>query len=353
MSESMQLDPAVSLLPAGALDRVRQAYDIGEWLDWRRTPKGTANVSLHVVATSGRYVLRCSNDRKSEASMRFEMRLIDYLRQHGYPVPAVIPTRTGDAYFDDGGRFYLLTGLIVGGPYDTNNPRHLTEAARGLGWYHRLVRSFPEPHLRAARALDDLGLRGVAVLGRVQALAEGLLNGEELQSLKQIFAFLCDRYESVQQALVQVCPGLDQLVVQSSYGRSALIYDGDELAGVVDYDRAAVDLRGMDLAYTLKAFCRERMVGFNYERCRDFVAAYREEDSLSEKEALALPLLFKAQRLLKVMNKCSNLLNKQALVAQAAKDAQKVAMIAGREVDRLRWLEKHGSELAGVFLEGA
>ena len=49
---------------------------------------------------------------------------------------------------------------------------------------------------------------------------------------------------------------LTSLVIHASYGRSALLFLGDNLGGVLDLDRSAHDLLGFDLAYALKAFCR-------------------------------------------------------------------------------------------------
>ena len=50
-----------------------KTYDIGDWLDWQRTPQGSTNISFFVTASSGRYVLRCSTARKSLDAMRFEV----------------------------------------------------------------------------------------------------------------------------------------------------------------------------------------------------------------------------------------------------------------------------------------
>ena len=60
------------VLSREAVDVLRQAYDIGDWLAWQRTPKGSSNVSFFVTASSGRYVLRRSHSRKSVDAIRFE-----------------------------------------------------------------------------------------------------------------------------------------------------------------------------------------------------------------------------------------------------------------------------------------
>ena len=96
MSESRPaaLTPTPQAVLSGAVvEALHKAYDTGDWLDWRRTPQGSTNISFFVTASSGRYVLRCSTARKSLDAIRFEVRLIEYLRARDYPAPAIIRTR--------------------------------------------------------------------------------------------------------------------------------------------------------------------------------------------------------------------------------------------------------------------
>src|SRR3954452_20533366 len=90
--------PARGVLAGEASDALARAYDLGDWLTWQRTPKGSSNVSFFVTTSRGRYVLRRSNSRKSDASLRSEVSLIAYLRRQGYPAPEVVPTRRGEGY---------------------------------------------------------------------------------------------------------------------------------------------------------------------------------------------------------------------------------------------------------------
>jgi homoserine kinase type II len=85
------------VLPDEAVDMLCRAYDIGDWLSWERIQGGRSNHSFFVTASSGNYVLRRSNTRKSVGknaeAVRFEVRLIDHLRGRGYPAPQIIPVR--------------------------------------------------------------------------------------------------------------------------------------------------------------------------------------------------------------------------------------------------------------------
>jgi Ser/Thr protein kinase RdoA (MazF antagonist) len=347
------------VLSSAVVNALRKAYDIGDWLDWQRTPQGSTNISFFVTASSGRYVLRCSTARKSLDAMRFEVQLIGYLRKRGYPAPAIIPTRRGEGYAEHNGTFYLMTAFIQGSPYDPENMSHLLAAGRGLGLYHQLAKKFPgPPYFRPSPILDSLGPTGTWSLARVSPLASRFLNADEQKRLKSDFSYISSQFIGVQRELAEVYPHLNKLIIHGSFGRSALIFDGERLIGIVDYDRATHGICGMDLAYTVKAFCRihdqhseDYRIGFDYRRCRELVLAYREVEPLAREEIQALPLVFREQRLLKVLNKCNNLLTKDAIVPQEAKDVRKLATMAEREAIRLRWLEAHSEDLRAALLD--
>ena len=342
------------------VDVLGRAYDVGDWVAWRRTSTGSANLSFFVTASSGEYVLRCSRafSRKTVDGLKFEVRLIEYLREQGYPAPQLVPSRRGEGYVEWDGTFYLMTVLIPGSRYDPDSPAHLAAAGRAFGDYHRLVRGLPGPYYtRPSSLLSVLAPPSVGVLlGGVERLAEGLLDAEERAGLNDTFSYLRGQLASVHRELAELYPVLEKLVVQGSFGRTALIFDGDALAGVVDYDRARLEVRGIDLAYAVRGFCCDNRLttnwtAFDLERCRAFMTAYREREHLPAAEASTLPLLFGSQQLVKVLNKCERLLTKHAVVPQQAKDVRKVAEIAARQVTRLRWLEEHRAELLAALAE--
>jgi Ser/Thr protein kinase RdoA (MazF antagonist) len=341
------------ILEPEIVDRLSIAYDLGDWLEWRRTPKGRTNVSFYLTTQSGRYVLRRSTARKSLAGLEFELRLMDFLRQRGYPAPEIVPTRAGTRYVEHDDSFYLLTAFISGTPCDPEDPAHLLASARGLGLYHRLVRDLPGPHYtRPAPDPSVLEPERFRQFSKIHSVAEQFLTADEQSSLRDAFSFLRCELSAVAEELAGTLPGLSRLFIHGSFGRSALLFDGDALAAVLDYDRAGYELRCTDLAYTTKAFCRiydedqdDYRIGLDMARYRNFMAGYQQQERLPRADAEALPLLSRSQRLRKVLTKSGNFLRKHAVKPQEEKDLRKLASILEREALRLRWLKEHADEL--------
>lgn len=336
-------------LPDVVVQALQDIYPLGRWLSWRRTPKGSSNTSFFVTTEAGDHVLRRSNERKTLASLECETRLIEYLGAAGYPAPELVRPSQG-RHVQVEGRYYLLTSLLPGHHYDPANRAHLSASARALARYHQLVADLPPPRYRAPTAmLSELGGGGRQALHEFGRLASTMVDAEAMSRLGPSLVKLDDHVLRVRRILDDIVDDLPTVVVQGSFGRSALLFVGDELSGVIDYDRAGLDLRALDLAYTVKALCRapgNRWVGLDQVLLGDFLRAYDEVEQVRTGELDALPLVFQAQRLLKVIKKCQNVVAKHELVTQTAKDVEKVAVIVDREQARVSWLEHHAPQLA-------
>ena len=341
--------PRGRTLPDGMVEALAAEWDVGEWRTWFRAPKGLANITLVLDTDRGRFAVRCSNFRKTQTSLDFELGLLEHLRSVGYPAPRIVPTRTGELYTTGAdGSFCLMTDWISGSHFDPASPVHLAEAGRALGRFHRAVAGFapetvPEPKL----SLADAAAQGPGALDAVVGMAAELNGPETFQVVAAARGSLVEAFAAVPAAIPADLP---RSVIHGSYGGSALLYDGDNLRAVLDYDRAAWDWRTLDLAYSTKSFAREgsdRSGGalLDPARCRDYLRAYLAENPLPVTELQAVPAVMAAQRLIKVAGKARNLVNKHERIGQEARDVDKLGGILAHEVRMIAWLDRQGHEL--------
>jgi homoserine kinase type II len=338
----------------GALSR---SYDVGEWLSASHEPKGRSNVSFLIATTTGKYVLRQSNPRKSAEGMLFEVGLMEFLRQRGYPAPEVVAARHGAKFIEHGGALYLLSRFIPGGHYDAENPGHFREAGKMFGLYHKVIRHFPGPaYQRFAPVVPSLGPEGGRPFADIENFGKRFLEPGEQRRLSDLFSYVRGQSQYLHSRLNDVYPRLLKLVIQGSYGRTALIFDGDNIVGVVDYDRAAYELRALDLACSIKDFCsihgkfrKERQVALDYGLCRKFLAAYQELEPLPGDELQVLPDIMRTRHVLTIIHRCNSFLLKAADAPRVEKQVRKLVQKLERESAWLEWLEKHEGELASAL----
>jgi homoserine kinase type II len=189
-------------------------------------------------------------------------------------------------------RCFEVQDYIEGRPYDHGRPQDLAEAALTLGQYHTLVRGFtqhapcqsgplygPETlaqnldHLVRAWQLDG----EPELAGRLSQLAT---QGHSL-------AERCDEHGT-----------LPPLVIHGDYYADNLLFNGDRIIGVVDYDKARWQPRVVELAEALIYFASPRpgqlkhLVypgALQWEPCERFLDAYASVVTVTADEAQALP----------------------------------------------------------------
>jgi homoserine kinase type II len=320
-------------------DPLRRAYDLGEWVDWRQAERGSSELGF-LTTTRGRYAVRGWHENKTEAAMRFQSELLDFLGAGGYPAPREVPTRNGEPYLSHGAS-YLVTEFIPGAPYDPDNPAHLWAAGRALAYYHQVVRGFsrrfrakPQPLLVA---LECLGPATLAAFGKA---VSPFLSPAEGKRLSRAMSQLWVQFLRVPEALIGVVDRLPQLVVHGAFGCSALVFDGDRVTGVVGYGRSGYERRAMDLAYAVKAFAGDAL---DLDRCAAFMAAYGESEDLAPYELAALPLVFRGQGLVEVLGRTETFLRQEQ--PQSEEEALKVVGVIVGEAARTQWLEEHEDDL--------
>lgn len=237
-------------------DELRQVlsyYNLGEPRSFQRVECGFVNDNWVLETTRGRYFLkRRHTDLRNPEIVYFQHGLMKHLRQAEFPAPAILPTISGETYLVHAGEFYEIQEYINGAPCEPISPPHFQAAAVTLGHYHARVQSFVPPSV-----CDQGDLYGPAIV---------TIN---LTSLTE--AWELDRYSTLAQTLHQLethaeelaalfaeHEELPSLVIHGDYHAGNLLFQGDRIIGVVDYDKACWQPRVVELAEALIYFASTR-----------------------------------------------------------------------------------------------
>jgi homoserine kinase type II len=317
------LDRAGEALPLAELARL---WPLGGW--YEATPvAGGKNEHLLVRAAHGVHYLRRSYRSKAKEELIGQLALMRQLRSRGFPAPEIVPAGAGTDQVEIDGRLWIATRGIEGTPFDDRRPAHLREFGRVLARYHRIVADLPAPsaeplvltelRARAARPGADSGLRSRA-------------------------ADLVDRLDTL-------LPELPRVVVHGGARRGSLVFDGDRITGVLDFDSAHPDVRVLDLAVAVhdagKVYTvlgeEGHKVALDLDRVSEVLVAYREGVSATAAEVAALPLLLEAKRIKRALGRLDRALAGERL---SVNDHAKVTL----EDRRLHWLDEHRGALAAA-----
>jgi homoserine kinase type II len=277
----------------GELARVLGFYDLGDLKTARWVDRGFVNDNWVLETDQGRYFLKRRHPAwRQPALVSAQHDLLRWLRRERFPAPSVVPLCAGATYLTLEGEVYEIQQYIESESFDHHRPQHLDAAARTLGRYHACVEGFASP------ALCDLGdLYNPAILSdALSCLCEAWAVGQDV-NLAPVIRQL-ERHATLLAARFESHGDLPGLIIHGDYYADNLLFDGDRVVGVVDYDKACWQPRVVDLAEALIYFGSTRpgrlrhvvYPGFlEWAPFERFARGYCEAVTLSTEETEALP----------------------------------------------------------------
>lgn len=235
------------------LAAVLRHYALGQLRTAQRSRLGFVNDNWIVTTERGRFfVKRRHPDLRRPDVILAQHGLIDWLRQRRFPAPKIVSRLAGQTFLVQGDELYEVHEYIEGQPYDHDRLAHLGEAARCLARYHICVLGF------SSRSLRELG--DLYSPGRLKGVLADLNAAWHLDQDPGLAASLL-RLEAHAAELAEHFVGYDalpHLVIHGDFYAGNLLFAGDQLVGVVDYDKARWQPRVVELAEALIYFASPR-----------------------------------------------------------------------------------------------
>ena len=259
------------------LDAWLARYAIGSLVAHEPIASGIENTNYFVTAARGRFVLTLY-ERLPAEELPFYLNLMAHLARAGAAVPAPEPDRTGALFSILCGKPASLIARVDGAPKLSPRPADCVAAGEALARLHRA-------------ALDYRGR-----LGNRRGPAWWR------QAARAVRPFL----DADQQRLLA-----DELKFQTGFGRARMpraaihgdlfrdnvLFDGDRVAGIIDFGFAATDFLAYDLAIAVNDWCVHADGALDDARAGAFVDAYDAVRPLDAEERGQWPALLRAAAL--------------------------------------------------------
>jgi homoserine kinase type II len=263
---------------AADLDAWLPRYAVGGLAEITPIASGIENTNYFVTTERGRYVLTLY-ERLPASELPFYLNLMAHLSRSGCEVPAPIPDRTGALFSLLNGKPASLVERIDGVPVEAPDPMHCAKVGaalarlhlasqtyrprltnrRGPAWWRTAARAV-KPYLSPSQAaLLDAEIKFQTGFGRVK-LEKGAIHGD----------LFCDN----------------------------VLFDGDRVAGIIDFGFAATDFFAYDLAITVNDWCVDAAgAPLDPSLLLAMVQAYDAIRPMSAEEREAWPSLLRAAAL--------------------------------------------------------
>lgn len=252
-------------------------YAVGELLDLCGIADGIENTNYFVTTSGGRFVLTLF-ERQADSELEYFLELMVVLADHGLACPRPIMADDGTYLRHLAQRPTVLVERLAGCAIEHPSVAQCAAVGGALGRIHRIGR-----HVHRRRANE----RGPAWWRFTADALRAVLDTEAMTLIDDEIAF---------QAALDT-ERLPRGVIHADLFRDNVLFEGEQLSGVIDFYAACNDILLYDVAICLNDWCVGADGDFDDARARAFLAAYAESRPWASGETDALPAMLRAAAL--------------------------------------------------------
>ena len=294
-------------------------FDVGELRSAKGIAEGVSN-SNWLIETTGpdgagaRFILTMYEHRVELDDLPFFLGLLDYLAEHGCPVPATIHCREGKTFQfvgDPGspagpGKAVALIEFLPGVSVSEPTPAQARAVGAALARMHLAARDFPGERTNGMalpqwrKFAEECGAEGLASIDADL----GPLMARELAALEREWP-----------------TDLPRSVIHADLFPDNVLMLGNEVSGLIDFYFACTDLTAYDVAVTHAAWCFDAS-GRHFDPAISaaLLEGYESERPLSPAERAALPILARGAAMRFLVTRAYDWLNTPAGALVTRKD---------------------------------
>ncbi len=256
------------------LDEFLARYEVGALVDFAGIRDGVENSNFFVTTDSGEYVLTLFEKHSAEEVPYF-LNLTAHLAEHGVPCAHPIADRSGSYLQSLHDKPAALVERLPGRTLEQPGPVHCAAVGEALGRMHVAGFSFDRHHVNE---------RGPAWWFRAARELGNLLDAENRRILDEELAYQ-KGFRGIE---------LPRGTVHADLFRDNVLFEGERLAGMIDFYYACDDCLLYDVAITVNDWCTATDGSLDPERSRALLDAYDRERPFREPEGRAWITMLRA-----------------------------------------------------------
>lgn len=249
-----------------------QDYSIGELVDLKGISAGITNTNFFVTTTQAQYVLTLFEQNGLE-ELPYFVDLMTHLASHGVPCPRPIADKNGQCLHTLNGKPAILVSCLAGRDVESPTITHCSEVGKVLAKMHLAGQSFEAQYPQH----NSYNQRGGDWRTNTAAKVLPHLPIEDQQLLQDTLAFQAQFDTS----------DLPKGVIHADLFRDNVLFDGNQLGGLIDFYYACHDVLSYDLAIAVNDWCVHADGSLDALRFNAMMNAYKAVRPLSDTEKTA------------------------------------------------------------------
>lgn len=252
-------------------------YDLGALTSFEGISAGIENTNYFVDTEQGRYVLTLFEQHGYD-EMPYFLDLMAFLAEHDVPSPHPLADKSGAYLRELNGRPTALVQRLEGRDLKVPEASHCAAVGKVLGRLHRESSNFTQER-ENDRGPKWWRYAADQVMERLSE-KDAVILKEELR-FQSLYRFT----------------DLPRGTIHADLFRDNALFNGDELAGLIDFYYACHDVFLYDIAVTVNDWCSNDDGTLDRQRMQSFLDAYHQERPLTAIERGAWPVMMRAAAL--------------------------------------------------------
>lgn len=256
-------------------------YALGPVREFDPIASGIENTNYFVTANNGRFVLTLY-ERLPADELPFYLNLMAHLAHAGVPAPAPEPDRSGALWSFLNGKPAGLVARLEGVQVERPQARHCAATGEALARMHLAVGKY------RGRLSNR---RGPAWWRQAARAVRPFLSVDQSALLASEIKFQAEYARTK----------LPRGAIHGDLFCDNVLFDGDQVSGIIDFGFAATDALAYDLAIAVNDWCTyadgDRIGALDTQRSIAMVGAYESVRPLSAEERALWPVLLRAAAL--------------------------------------------------------
>jgi len=263
-------------------------FGFGVVTAFRKAQGGRVNENWIVRTGEAEVVVRCVAKERSLNDLRFEHSFIHALHQSGLPYrfPNPLLSKSGDAVIAKSGLYIWLYDYIKGQTLRSYTRNLTGEMATAMASLHKVAQGFKISNAKITPlAIEDPWL--VETMKSWQhKLSES--SDERLQ-------YFCEHAQECISILERVPSAqyraLRRLPIHGDWCMANVVFSGDQLTGIIDFDHCCCDTAIRDISALLQYECSDAKYPFKLDipAAQYFIECYNRVNPLSREETALIP----------------------------------------------------------------
>ncbi len=299
------------------------AYPLGDLLELQGIASGISNTNYFVTTTTGRYVLTLFEEQTAE-ELPYFLSLMTHLAERGVPCPHPVMRSDGVLLDELKGKPAALVTCLRGRDVNEPSVAQCAELGRVLANMHMAGASFVG---------SNHDSRDVVWREATAKSVFDFLNADDQAMLMQTM---------LRQATLDI-QALPQGVIHADLFRDNVLFDGDEIGGVIDFYYACRGTYLYDVAISVNDWCVNADGALDAPRLAALLKAYHAIRPFTQAEHSAWPSMLPIAALRFWLSRLKDKHYPQAGELTHAKDPQHFQKI-------LQWGITHQAEISAMWV---